>query len=345
MTHPVDQIITEKFATLAASSHRKAFTSPEQAAYLDISDGHLSRLRHGKVQLSPGLAERIAHKLEPESKLHRDALKDLLLRAAGASSVASPEEETSISIVEAASLFSELSQEDALLVVTYTELPQAIAGAPQSRLAKAAGEAVAHGLSFAMFQPFGTLEGIERLRARLIAKADERDFPPPLQVISYMSTVADNVRKVWNDMRSAAEVEHQRMTEVGDDQASGSIVLFEATAPPSGAYVGVHPRQFFAHYRTQEDQWTQRAFEWVVGKNEKHYFIEMDHSAIDPVIIRDQFYPITTDWIKKCSDDGIGRLPQNQDELADIYSTYRTNRPEKTVDEQPLFWTIYRGEK
>jgi hypothetical protein len=148
-----------------------------------------SRIRSGRASLTEERARVFAAKLAARNggPVNIDKLTQELL--AVATSVMRDEQQASPARI--AELFERLAN-GGLLCVDYRDMPQAFQGAPYEKLAAPAGRAVANGMSFAMFSPFGSPGAL----------SDARDLPPVVR--SAAANIAGQTRESYRKIRTEA---------------------------------------------------------------------------------------------------------------------------------------------
>ncbi len=282
-----------------------------QAAFLGVSPGQYSRIRNGKAPLTESTARKWAEVLLPSDpgRLQRDLL--------AASRNRTPEHEQG-SLANAKDLFKRLGRENALLCVEYRDLPRAEARARYSGFAQDAGEAIARGLHYAMFQPFGEPDTVR--------KSGHCEA-----VRTYVAQLGDRVRLVYAQMREHALALIPPDDERLRDVVRKRIVLYESTSSQLVGS-GIQSRLFYAATRTldgfglQEEVW-----EWVASTEDS--FILRDPNSTPVLAISEQFFPVTAFWRVH------NRLPQ-ADELKEA-AEHHAAESEAAADYNP--WTVFPG--
>lgn len=287
----LDDAINKVTASGAADLTKQA----DAARFLGVSPSYLSKLRSGKQALPVKSAADFARRLSNGDADIEEALRASFLEASGLG----PGSQATPHLVEpdvqprdqfarrVEQFFAKLAQPNRLLCVDYRDLPQAVPDGPYPRAARFAGEAVAKGLSFAMFQPFGTEEELKRERN------NASDNDPFYNLFEYLFDLAREVRQVYREMKRIAK----------RDGALGSIVLYEATSvfrdeakpvplDPTGC--GIQSRTFFVDYE-ENARHIAKVYEWVVAEPE-HFFVERSSQSIHVQAVREQFSPVTSYW-------------------------------------------------
>lgn len=329
MADRVERLL-EKYLDLAREHGVEVRTILQQSKFLGVSSGFLSQLRNGKAKLSPEVIEKIASAVSSTGVAAKDDVKNELSSAreteienrAGQSTA--PAEDLFTSVEK---FFSRVSNRDSLVCVDYRDFPQTTKDGPYPILATAAARAVAHGCSFAMFQPFGT---VEELDEKLI-KAVRRGHP---EGYTYLHGLARKVREVYKEIKAEAEA---LLTADGRKEEC-RIVLYEAKAAPTIAACGISSRMLYASYvEGNPVRRHERVYQWVAGEGDRDHFIERDKSSVGlgAVVgvgaITQQFNPITLCW---SAEKG---LPRTNDELKREFGRCK-------LDEE-LVWKVWEGEE
>jgi transcriptional regulator with XRE-family HTH domain len=326
------EILRENFERLRDSGAVIARNAAAEAEFLGISASHLSRLLNGKVPLTDRFIDKLASYFAKEDREYKEKVRAELNASKEEKPANRPFEIASIFIEEVGNLFDTISHPRSLLCVDYRDKPQAGDRGAYPKLAGRASEAVAKGLSFAMFQPFGTPEAIaEKLRSIATAEAETEteegyvDYDPLLPAYTYLYQVASEVRRVYYKMRKKA----------AEEQGKGQVVLYEANyKDPSIFGCGISSRLFYVSSYAK-DRHTEKFYEWVVGASKpegEHYFIERDNRSIDLAAIRQQFHPIPDYWLKNDY-----RLPENNDELEAAYNAFKGI---SNIEQGGLIWKV-----
>lgn len=309
--HTVVEILAHQFEALRSAGTSLDRTAAAEAQYLGISASYLSRIRGQKAQITDELAQKIAARLQPDDDVRRKALYHQLLEArdAGPGHAHSPTE-PDISPNAIVEFFERIAQPGSLLCVEYRDLPQAISTGPFPKMAVEAAYAIANGLSFAMFQPFGPLE---ELRQRFHDAIDKEH--PCMRLYEYLFKLASRVRQVYREMLAEVESHSTRL---------GQLVLYEADSTRNGIipYYGIQSRIFYAEYTHALTHFTE-VYDWIAGDQDRHYFIRRGGTSLDPEAVSSQFHPITTSWV---TDRHLStrRLPTTNEELEGLHKRFRT---------------------
>jgi transcriptional regulator with XRE-family HTH domain len=305
----VMSVLAERFEALRASGTMQLErTAAAEANYLGISASYLSRIRGGKAVITEEFIQKIASRFEPHDEERRRALLTELEAAREtmperALSVAEPD----ISPNAIIDFFDRIAQPGSLLCVDYRDLPQATSTGPFPQTAVEAAYAVAHGLCFAMFQPFGPVEQLRELLVRALEHSGHDRMFPCIRLYEYIFQLAVRVRQVYTEMH--AEVQKH-------DQPLGQLVLYEAKhVPETLVGCGIQSRVFYVDY-THALRHYSEVYEWVAGEN-RHYFIHRAGDSLNADAVREQFHPITTHWIAE-QRSARPCIPMTNDELDEI---------------------------
>jgi hypothetical protein len=191
--------------------------------------------------------------------------------------------------------FSQVKSPRALVIVEYRDLPRSAPQAKYMGLAKSIAEAIAGGLSFAMFQPFGSdsphLSGSSRASPAKRAIT----FRHTTIVEDYCNLIRERVRKAYSYVLGEAIALAPTM----EADLRKRVVLFERnSAYPSSFLSGIQSRIVFTIYpkgNFPEAPITRQVFEWVAGK-EDDYFIEREDNENFVKVVGEQFFPVVAHW-------------------------------------------------
>lgn len=297
----VAEILAESFAKIRSKGIVIGTSTSEEAEFLNISAGHLSRIRNERVPLTDDLIAKIVTAFAKDDTKSADLLRERLIRAKmrvhsrvqtsaheRSATPARSRSEYSIELVSV--LFKRLSAPDSFLAVDYRDLPQTRKGGRYPEFALEAAEAVKKGLSFALFQPFGNPDLIRVKRDNLPDQPGAKLF---FDACHYLYELTTGVRDVYHYIKNAAEQ---------DGPCKGSIVLYEAVrmqdgkeVAPSLAACGIQSRLFYADYNESPRHY-QEVYEWVVAHPDGDCFIPRGEASINPTAVRTQFSPILNYW-------------------------------------------------
>jgi hypothetical protein len=292
------EIIDELFAEARAKDASKFKNIEAEAKFLKMSVGHLSRIKNQRVALSDAVIDRIAKaftaasddaaaytRLKRELTVSRDAF--------AVTKRVTPVKEFSVARGAVSEFFARYSGPDHLLCCEYRDRPQIdnIRGAfPE--VANDAARAVAAGMAYAFFQPFGKPERIADLISECVARGED---PVGLR---YLLDVAMEVRDAYRKVKQLAE-------EISDDI---QIVLYEADREEIEVS-GIQSRLFYVDFPDRvKKQRDRKIYQWISGID-NHYFIERDKETIAVGAVAQQFLPIPNYWSE------TKRLPATEEEL------------------------------
>jgi len=298
----VAEILTDSFARIRSQGIVIGTSTSEEAEFLGISAGHLSRLRNEKVPLTDDVINKIVNAFAKGDSKRGDLLRERLMRAKMVVHSRVNREKLSTapslfsqySIEQISVFFKRISVSGSFLAVDYRDLPQSRKGGRYPKLALKAAEAVKNGLSFALFQPFGSAEELQKkeesLRRKFGADPEAKSF---LDAYHYLYDLAMGVREVYRYMKEESEK---------DGPCKGSIVLYEAIrikdsvkVAPSLTACGIQSRLFYADYSDSIRHYRE-VYEWVVAHPDDDFFIQRGEASINLAAVRAQFSPIFNYW-------------------------------------------------
>ena len=189
------------------------------------------------------------------------------------------------SIQQAKNLFEQLSQEGALLCVEYRDLPRTNAGSQYEPLAKLAGLALANGLCFAMFQPFGS-DDLQNDRSKIL----------PASVCRYRADIAEQVRDIHLQMLAHAQRAQTEQTGSPQRDLTNRLVLYEQTKDHADL-AGFQSRLFYAVIPENEYEDKRQIWEWISQEGGEDLFVLRSNLTL-PVIYQ-QFFEVTAYWHHK----------------------------------------------
>lgn len=330
------------------------------AAQLDgLDKGTLSRILNGSMPLSADRARKWAHLLFPDEPPEvPDAFAARLLEAAQQAvqplGVAEFFEDMLarggvVSAERIKELFKALQlpgMTKVLICCEYRDLPRAAPDARYEYLAESVGQAIAAGISFAMFQPFG-----EDIPLPLDGEPDR----PALNAALYMTQIKTKCIDAYNLFRNQAMIALANRDKVGmkkpstlnilkkdgerviEHKESMAVLLKKASKARGGNYssndllissrlqlyarsdggnahlgAGFQSRMFYIRYTTEADGVNHaRIMQWVSTPN-KDLLIYRGQNEITPDALKDSFYPIPHFF-----DSPVGRIPLKIDDSDD----------------------------
>lgn len=267
-------------------------TSEHLASKIEISAAQISRLRNGKVNVSDNVIDKIFNLLKDqdasfaeEIKTSLQNLRDRLSPSAGVESGRGE----AIKPIE--DFFAVLAKsKHSILCVDYRDSPQ-VGTIPY--LADVVAYAINKNLSFAMFQPFGSQEKLLDMHEKYVKKIREatdvnEDDTITAQAYFHLFKLAHAVRLVYSAIKTKVN-------------RKDHIVLYEAERKDySLNAIGMQSRLFYARYELDRI-WTTKAFDWVSGTDDRHFFVERSSRDISFDAVRTQFYPVLSCWDKNNS--------------------------------------------
>lgn len=297
------QIIDELFAQARAKEPERFKSINDEAGFLGMSVGHLSRVKNMRVTLTDEVIDRIVRAFAVEDgdeEFQSNLRQELRLSRDARAQAGSPQASKSVSVMQGAvsDFFARHAQSNHLLCCEYRDLPQVsdIKGAFPS-IAEDAARAVASGLAYAFFQPFGKPEVISQEITKCIAMNLDQVG------LQYLLDVAMSVRNAFNKVKTLAE-------EINPDV---QIVLYEADKKKIEVS-GVQSRLFYVDYPgVSKKERSRRIYQWISGADH-HYFIERDKETISAGALAEQFLPVTKYWSLN------NRLPATDEELREAES-------------------------
>ena len=296
----LSKILDREFRRLAtARGDAGLLQLKRQAEVVGLSPSYWGRLRRGKAPLPSPLATTIARFLHEDDPQAQHRLVEELLAAASADDDLKPSSNT-LFINQVRSFFDELHSPDCLLCIEYRDFPRADQSARYPELAISAGDAVAAGLSLAMFQPFGA------------SPAYSDTWPPHADLLFYLNTLRMRVRNVYAQMDSAA-----RKAATAKSGPRGGIVLYEHADEWKAAF-GIQSRLFYVETR-RNNRPEYATWEWVAGE-ENDYFVKRDPESIDRPAIAAQFEPVISYWRDRRS------LPASSADMVESVKSYAKYR-------------------
>lgn len=299
-------------------------TTAQQAKFLGISAGHLSQLKNSKTKLTSKVIEEIASAIAGTGAAEKEEVRNELIR------VQEVEDESKLDqsltnedlLKDVTDLFQRVSNQESLVCVDYRDFPQTAKDGPYPILATYAADAIANGCSFAMFQPFGTMEELEEKLIKAV-----KDHQPP-EGYTYLLGLAMKVREVYGEIKAEAEA----LARNAGRKEKCRIVLYEAKVAPPIAACGISSRMLYASYVEEKSpRRHERVYQWVAGIGDRDYFIERDKISVGLKAIAQQFNPITLCWSPEKG------LPRTN---ADLETEFKKCK----LDEE-LMWQVWEGKE
>jgi hypothetical protein len=339
----LSELLNDEFRLLSRrTSQPLRAKNTDQAKCFGISPSQLSRIRHGKAALTRDNAVRFAKCLRPDEsdEIETKKLVDKLVDAADTATSVSRTPESAaeievlgqlVSLRNVGELFERLGNNGRILCVEYRDIPRSARGQKYPKYAELAGTAVAKGLCFAMFQPFGLFSFDDVPTKKKATKASKQLHTE--RVRSYLKDLQHEVRSVHGTMLDAAIRAAERMG-MSEAEAKKDIpprlVLYERD---SDEFVGsgFQSRLFYAEIKKE---WSvdREVWEWIAAAHGPDLFVRRD---VPETVIADQFFPIVSFWREK------NRLPHDND-LTSATTKY-AREAEANMSKCP--WRVYKGIK
>ena len=302
-------------------------TLDNQARFLGVNKSTLSRLRNGKARLNPELARSFSQKLrtdlgEQESLCRELEAAGTLQENRGPLSHGQLLQTGDVHSVQ--SLFERLSNPGSFVGVEYRDLPRAEPHGKYRGYAKFAGQAIASGLSFAMFQPFGDAfeaKG-EGYQTRIV-----RD---------YIWNLHQKVHDVYLAMLKAAFDIAQPKTDADKLKIARRLMLYERGTDTKDKFrynfcSGIQSRIFYAEIQKGETV-EREVWEWVAAPS-RDFFVPRDESSMPRNVIAQQFFPVVRFW---CENQ---RLPHTNKEIEKTIETHNELLDAKLPT---WIWRVYK---
>lgn len=292
------QLLDELFDGVRSQDPSLDKTIAAEAKFLGISVGHLSRIKNQRVVMTDEQIDRIVDRFIPDltDEAQRQSLKRELTRSREAAAISSPTatpNEIFVSQGAVKDFFARYAGPGTLLCCEYRDRPQIneVRGAFPS-IGEDAARAVAAGLAYAFFQPYGRADQIVEAISDCVKRGED---PVGLR---YLLDVAIEVRNAYKRVRNLA-------VKLNPDI---QMALYEADKDKIEVS-GIQARLFYVNFPgpgTKERE--QKIYQWIAG-TDNHYFIERDKESVGAGAIAQQFIPVTAYWSK------YTRLPTTEDEL------------------------------
>lgn len=292
------QLLDELFDRVRSQNPSLGTSIAAEAKFLHMSVGHLSRIKNQRVAMTDDLIDRIVDRFipDPTANARRQSLRRELTLSREAAAISSPTStpnEIHVSKGAVKDFFARYGGPGTLLCCEYRDRPQIneVRGAFPS-IGQDAARAVAAGLAYAFFQPYGRADRI----AAAITECVKRDEDPV--GLRYLLDVAIEVRNAFMKVKDLAMKLNPNI----------QMALYEADNEKIEVS-GIQARLFYVNFPgsgTKERE--QKIYQWIAG-TDNHYFIERDKESVGPGAIAHQFIPITAYWTEH------SKLPATEDEL------------------------------
>jgi hypothetical protein len=322
----LDEILRQRFDELGVESTQLAW-----AEYLGKLDkGTLSRILSGGMPLTPRRARKWAgflfDGLPSAAESFAQRMLDAAQQAVPTPSVSGFFENMvdrggvvpADRILELLAALQAPGIDKVLICCEYRDLPRATPDSKYEDLAAPLGQAIANGVHFAMFQPFG-------VRIPLPREAG-KEPAPALNAATYMLQVQTKCIDGYEAFRAEALKTKLK----GDPDQAPKKFLAEARSLVSGrvnlyerkghAYLGsgFQAKLFYIRYTTDDGDGSstrhERIMQWV-STPKRDVLVYRGQREITPDAIRDSFYPVAHFF------DAEGRLPNRGD--GDVHVTLR----------------------
>ena len=316
----VKDVLDREFRLLAARRDqlKPLMKNKERSKFLGISEAQLSRICNGKSSLTDAKVLRFVTALRQNAD-DRDSLAgDLHLAAKSIVREQNFDSRRALSEPEISSLYREGSLENVselfrrigrprgFLAVEYRDLPRSSSNAKHTSYAKELGKAIAKGLHFAMFQPFGSG----------FISTDGREHHT-WEVRAYLETLSKSVRDVRDAILGYAldavgedSIDNMKLSRQEREEVSSRIVLYERPIRVPFTGSGIQSRMFYVEIPT-EGRTEHEVWEWIAGAK-RDFFVQRDLAeSIRRDAAFEQFFPVTQFWREHA------KLPATNRELSE----------------------------
>jgi hypothetical protein len=335
------EILDENFSTARVKGVFESETNEAEASKLGLSPAVLSRLKNNKAFLTDARVKDIAERLTKilgEDKGYQERLEEdlLLSREDAKPNIISTISGASRLIRSVKDLFDHISNHDSLLCVDYRDFPQTTAGGEYPRLADDAAKAIAHGLDFAMFQPFGPFKELE---AAFKKSTETEKWKRSGR--GYILRLAEYVREAYTNIKKRVDAKTERNTEKGD------IILYESTRILDVPACGINSRLFYVNSMKETGFQDQQIYQWVNGRDDDDYFVRRDINTLSQDAVSETFFPVTNYWLKHKKlpvDDG--ELEKAVNEVQEHFAlSPKGHSKRKKGEDDNIPWTVYKEPK
>jgi hypothetical protein len=314
----IADILDQEFAALVRAGHGEFTTLAAQAAFLEMSAPHLSRLRNGKAAVGYPLAQKLAERFRSTAEERKDFADALLEGKPIQRAVAS-----SLLVTKVQEFLGRLDG-DSLLCIDYRDFPRSTIGGKYPVLAGSLSDAIQRGACVAMFQPLG-------------ATSPKSSHEPIL------TRYLDEQRARVRDVLLTVEKQLERFTVV-----SGSAALYERTGSFESRLGTCLQTRFFYLERQLPAMAEYSLWTWV-PTTEDDLFVQIDPQSIWPEAAAATFQPIVEHWrtartlpdedqMKAAAASIQERLkalgePVSADGLESVWKPYRILAPKKQKED------------
>jgi len=307
--------LTEFLDRRFQEAHPLADTDAKKAKFLEVDAGSYSKILSGKMELSASRAAKWAEQLFPSDLTKQDQFRNHVLTLAQtrvrtvAEFCDSISETGAVPVTQISELFRALLNKSdvkhALICAEYRDLPRAGESAKYESLGDDLADAIANGLTFAMFQPF--TDAMFKPFTEVPPKLQKSEEPSAAD--KYMQEMRVKCREAYRKFRLEAEkiATANKIKEMGgaplDDQQVKDIRavidkrlrLYErnVAAFQSPAVGGFQAKIFLVHYKTRVpvEENHYRIIQWVA--TQKHdLLIYRGDTNLKSEALKDTFYPV-----------------------------------------------------
>lgn len=294
----VAQLLDERFRELGL------FKNAPRARYLRTDESTYSRILNGHLTLSESRAGKWATLLFPAEM---PAAADFQRRLLGDARPATVREFFDRMVaaggtLEAGRMSDLLDVMETvmrpLLCIEYRDVPRAGPASKYEGLGSRLGQAVAHGVNVAMFQPFGHENPL-----RFLAHAENSN--QSLSIATQLLQIQQKCRNAyvtfWQDALDECKTGGRRNKEPGDEELSDEdlidrrLRLYERFTNEPFYGSGFQAKLFYAQYLTEAEGGAsvrhQRILQWI-STPRRDLLVYRGQADIDPDAIRDGFYPV-----------------------------------------------------
>ena len=302
MPSSLGKLLDEQFSALDVEDSHRA-----RADWLDTDPATYSRILNGRMKLTQRRALDWATRLVPGDPTASLDLARALLESEDVKPPAMTvgqfcdrivAEGGAVPAERISELFQALKGEDIrkpLICVEYRDLPRAGPASKYEGLSHLVGDAVANGICFAMFQPFG--ESI-----KLPTMVGPRETAPSINTATYMLQIQDKCRLAYQSFQQdalniLAETRKKSGRSLKEDEATVArrIRLYERVESRPALGLGFQAKLFYVVYYTKTSDGTtvrhERILQWV-STPRRDLLLYRGEAELNPDAIRDSFYPV-----------------------------------------------------
>lgn len=310
MTELLEELLRARFDELGVE--------PTHAAWIErlggLDKGTFSRILRGALPLTQRRAKVWAHHLYAGDAEQAALFSQRLFESANRPALLSVSDffedmvahDGVVPAERIIELFKALQAEELhnlLICCEYRDLPRAAPDSRYENMAAALGAAIANGLHFAMFQPFG-----KEIPLPITTKTINT---PALNAALYMIQVKTKCIDAYNSFRSEAIKALDGNPELANSDESKLVLdrlnLYERAGVEACLGSGFQGKLFYLRYSTSDSVRHERIFQWL-STPKRDVLIYRGQGEITPEAIRDSFYPIPHFFDKN------GRFPCNAED-------------------------------